>query len=141
MTEDRELFAKKMQELEVPIPPSIACHTLGESIKAADEIGFPVIIRCACTLGGLGSGFANNRKELEAIVTTALAHTPQVLVEKSLQGWKEVEYEVMRDSFGNAITICNMENFVPWSTHRGFYRYYPSQSLTDDEYQSYGILL
>lgn len=135
-TEDREIFAQKMKELSVPVPPSYACHTLEEAIIAANKISYPVIIRCAYALGGLGSGFASNKQELETIVTQALAKTPQVLVEKSLQGWKEVEYEVMRDSFGNTITICNMENFDPLGVHTGdSIVVTPSQSLTDDEYQ------
>src|SRR5690606_15947604 len=95
MTEDRDLFAKKMREIDMPIPPSIACSTLADAKAAAEEIGFPVIVRAAYALGGLGSGFAQNMTELADLVTPALATSPQVLVEKSLKGWKEVEYEVM----------------------------------------------
>lgn len=135
-TEDRKLFAEKMHELGIPTPRSFACHTLEEAAIAAKEIGFPVMIRCAYALGGLGSGFANNEKELNEIVRSGLANTPQVLVEKYLLGWKEIEYEVMRDSVGNAITICNMENFDPLGVHTGdSIVVTPSQSLTDYEYQ------
>ena len=136
MTEDRDKFAKHLQSLDLPIPPSIACNTLDESIAAAKEIGYPVIVRAAFALGGLGSGFAKNDDELSKLVTTALSNSPQVLVEKSLKGWKEVEYEVMRDQYGNAITICNMENFDALGIHTGdSIVVCPSQSLTDDEYQ------
>ncbi len=136
MTEDRHRFARKMESIGVPIPPSQACHTLGEAIEAAEKIGYPVIARAAFALGGLGSGFANNHAELKALVEPALAESPQVLVEKSLKGWKEVEYEVMRDAEGNAITICNMENFDPLGIHTGdSIVVCPSQSLSDDEYQ------
>ncbi len=136
MTEDRDLFAKKMKELNVPVPPSKACETMDEAIKAGEYIGYPVIIRAAYALGGLGSGFANNQAELEVIVEKALNYSPQVLVEKSLKGWKEVEYEIMRDGDGNAITICNMENFDPLGIHTGdSIVVCPSQSLSDDEYQ------
>lgn len=135
-TEDRKLFAEKMHELDIPTPPSFACHTQEEAREAAKEIGFPVMIRCAYALGGLGSGFANNEKELDEIVRSGLANTPQVLIEKSLLGWKEVEYEVMRDAVGNTITICNMENFDPLGIHTGdSIVVTPSQSLTDHEYQ------
>ena len=136
MTEDRDEFAKKMTSIKMPIPPSIACNTLAQAIDAAEKISYPVIVRAAYALGGLGSGFANNRSELEALVRPALSSSPQVLVEKSLKGWKEVEYEVMRDSQGNTITICNMENFDPLGIHTGdSIVVCPSQSLSDDEYQ------
>jgi carbamoyl-phosphate synthase large subunit len=136
MTEDRDLFAQKMREIDMPVPPSHACTTLKEAEKAAAEIGYPVIVRAAYALGGLGSGFANDEHELAALVTPALASSPQVLVEKSLKGWKEVEYEVMRDGEGNIITICNMENFDPLGIHTGdSIVVCPSQTLSDDEYQ------
>ncbi len=136
MTEDRDAFATKMREIDMPVPPSHACETVEEARSAADSIGFPVIVRAAYALGGLGSGFANNVEELDALTTTALANCPQVLVEKSLKGWKEVEYEVMRDGEGNTITICNMENFDPLGIHTGdSIVVCPSQSLSDDDYQ------
>jgi carbamoyl-phosphate synthase large subunit len=136
MTEDRELFAEKMKSIGIPIPKSIACSSLEHARKAAKEVGYPVIVRAAYALGGLGSGFANNEDELVALVEPALVTSPQVLVEKSLKGWKEVEYEVMRDSEGNCITICNMENFDPLGIHTGdSIVVCPSQSLSDDEFQ------
>ena len=136
MTEDRDKFAKHLQTLDLPIPPSFACNTLDESLAAAKEIGYPVIVRAAFALGGLGSGFAKNDQELAKLASTALSNSPQVLVEKSLKGWKEIEYEVMRDQYGNAITICNMENFDALGIHTGdSIVVCPSQSLTDDEYQ------
>lgn len=136
MTEDRDLFAQKMREINIPVPPSYAVNTFKDAEKAAADIGYPVIVRAAFALGGLGSGFANNKDELEALVVPALATSPQVLVEKSLKGWKEVEYEVMRDGEGNIITICNMENFDPLGIHTGdSIVVCPSQTLSDDEYQ------
>jgi carbamoyl-phosphate synthase large subunit len=136
MTEDRDLFAKKMQSIGMPIPKSFACETEEQASKAASDIGYPIIVRAAFACGGLGSGFANNEKELIALVRPALASSPQVLVERSLKGWKEVEYEVMRDSQGNTITICNMENFDPLGIHTGdSIVVCPSQSLSDEEYQ------
>lgn len=136
MTEDRDDFARKMREIGMPVPPSHAATTLREAERAADQIGYPVIVRAAYALGGLGSGFASNRQELAALVVPALANSPQVLVEKSLKGWKEVEYEVMRDGEGNIITICNMENFDPLGIHTGdSIVVCPSQTLSDDEYQ------
>jgi carbamoyl-phosphate synthase large subunit len=136
LTEDRDLFARRMDTINMPIPKSVACDNLQTAIAAADSIGFPVIVRAAYALGGLGSGFADNREQLIALVEPALNSSPQVLVEKSLRGWKEVEYEVMRDSEGNTITICNMENFDPLGIHTGdSIVVCPSQSLSDDEYQ------
>ncbi len=136
MTEDRDEFAQKMKSIEMPVPPSVACETVEETVAAAKEIGYPVIVRAAYALGGLGSGFANNKEELIALAQPAFASSPQVLVEKSLKGWKEVEYEVMRDAEGNTITICNMENFDPLGIHTGdSIVVCPSQSLSDDEYQ------
>jgi carbamoyl-phosphate synthase large subunit len=136
ITEDRDLFAQKMRSIGMPIPESHACKTEDEALSAAEQIGFPVIVRAAFACGGLGSGFADSPQELSALVKPALATSPQVLVEKSLRGWKEVEYEVMRDSSGNTITICNMENFDPLGIHTGdSIVVCPSQSLSDDEYQ------
>ncbi|MCX6118852.1 MAG: carbamoyl-phosphate synthase (glutamine-hydrolyzing) large subunit [Proteobacteria bacterium] len=136
LTEDRDLFANKMREIGIPVPASVACETEAQAVNAADKVGYPVIVRAAYACGGLGSGFASNRDELSNLVRAALASSPQVLVEKSLKGWKEVEYEVMRDSQGNTITICNMENFDPLGIHTGdSIVVCPSQSLSDDEYQ------
>jgi carbamoyl-phosphate synthase large subunit len=136
LTEDRDEFAQRMREISMPVPESFACETLAAALTAANTISYPVIVRAAFALGGLGSGFANNDDELKALVVPALASSPQVLVEKSLKGWKEVEYEVMRDSEGNTITICNMENFDPLGIHTGdSIVVCPSQSLSDDEYQ------
>ncbi len=136
VSEDRDLFAAQMRKIAIPVPPSIACNTIEEARKAAEEIGYPVIIRAAYALGGLGSGFADNEDELNKLARPALSLAPQILVEKSLKGWKEVEYEVMRDRQGNTITICNMENFDPLGIHTGdSIVVCPSQSLSDDEYQ------
>ncbi len=136
MTEDRNLFAEKMRDIKIPIPSSIACETVKKTLEAAEYIGYPVIIRAAYALGGLGSGFAENSEELRALSEAALSSSPQILVEKSLRGWKEVEYEVMRDGEGNIITICNMENFDPLGIHTGdSIVVAPSQSLSDEEYQ------
>ncbi|MES2744244.1 MAG: ATP-grasp domain-containing protein, partial [Bdellovibrionota bacterium] len=136
LTEDRDEFAQHMRIIDMPVPSSFACETWEQALTAANKISYPVIVRAAFALGGLGSGFANNDAELKALVIPALASSPQVLVEKSLKGWKEVEYEVMRDSEGNVITICNMENFDPLGIHTGdSIVVCPSQSLSDDEYQ------
>ncbi len=136
LTEDREAFAKQMDKIGMPTPPSYAVTTLQAAQDAAQKIGYPVIVRAAYALGGLGSGFANNDGELKKIAEGALAYSPQVLIEKSVKGWKEVEYEVMRDSEGNTITICNMENFDPLGIHTGdSIVVCPSQSLSDEDYQ------
>ncbi|WP_141731103.1 carbamoyl-phosphate synthase (glutamine-hydrolyzing) large subunit [Oligoflexus tunisiensis] len=136
LTEDRDDFAQKMRSINMPVPSSFACETLEQALDAANSIGYPVIVRAAFALGGLGSGFASSDEQLKNLVQPALASSPQVLVEKSLKGWKEVEYEVMRDSQGNTITICNMENFDPLGIHTGdSIVVCPSQSLSDDEYQ------
>ncbi|MDR2708948.1 MAG: carbamoyl-phosphate synthase (glutamine-hydrolyzing) large subunit, partial [Elusimicrobiota bacterium] len=119
MSEDRDLFAKKMTEISIPIAPSFAVSSLEEALEKAEIIGYPVITRLAFALGGLGSGFAANAQELEKNVSAALSSSNQILVEKSLHGWKEIEYEVMRDKTGNTITICNMENFDPMGIHTG----------------------
>ncbi|MDR0890883.1 MAG: carbamoyl-phosphate synthase (glutamine-hydrolyzing) large subunit [Endomicrobium sp.] len=119
ISENRELFAKQMKTINAPIAKSYAVSNLAEAIEKADNIGYPVIIRSAFSLGGLGSGFAQNITELTNIVKVSLMNSPQVLIEKSLHGWKEIEYEVMRDKLGNTITICNMENFDPMGIHTG----------------------
>ncbi|EGC36956.1 aspartate carbamoyltransferase [Dictyostelium purpureum] len=135
-TEDRGIFAEKLAEINERIAPSMACNSLEESIVEAEKIGYPVIVRAAYCLGGLGSGFADNKDQLIALVTEALATSSQVLVEKSLKGWKEIEYEVLRDSKDNCITVCNMENFDPLGIHTGeSIVVAPSQTLTDKEYQ------
>jgi len=119
MSENRDLFAAKMKEISVPIPASKAVSSVKEALKVAEEIGYPVITRSAFALGGLGSGLAENKEKLEQLASAALMSVPQILIEKSLYGWKEIEYEVMRDRQGNCITICNMENFDPMGIHTG----------------------
>lgn len=134
--EDRSLFKEKMHEIGVPVPPSVACCDLEMAVKAANKIGYPVIVRAAFALGGLRSGIAHKEYELIDLVNGALSLSPQVLVEKSLYGWKELEYEVMHDRQGNIITICNMENFDPLGIHTGdSIVVAPSQTLSDAEYQ------
>ena len=118
-TEDRELFVKKLDEINVKTIKSIAAESLEDARAAAEQVGYPVIIRAAYALGGLGSGFCENEEELNALATKAFSFSPQVLVEKSLRGWKEIEYEVMRDSYDNCIAVCNMENFDPLGIHTG----------------------
>ncbi|MGI9286951.1 MAG: carbamoyl-phosphate synthase large subunit, partial [Pseudomonadales bacterium] len=136
MTEDRDEFSSAMQSINQPVPASVACENLAAAQVAAASIGYPVIVRAAYTLGGLGSGFAKNASELEELVIGALASSPQVLVEKSLRGWKELEYEVMRDRQSNCITICNMENLDPMGIHTGdSIVVAPSQTLSDADYQ------
>ncbi|MBQ8462859.1 MAG: ATP-grasp domain-containing protein, partial [Prevotella sp.] len=110
-TEDRELFVRKLDEIGVKTIKSHACSTIEEARQAASELGYPVILRAAYALGGLGSGFCDNEEELNRLAEKAFAFSPQVLVEKSLRGWKEIEYEVVRDRYDNCITVCNMENF------------------------------
>lgn len=135
-TEDRALFSSAMKKIGVPTPPSASATSVNEAIHAARTIGFPLISRSAFALGGLGSGFAEDTAHLRSIVEVALASSPQVLLEKSLRGWKEVEYEIMRDRAGNKIAICNMENFDPMGIHTGdSIVVAPSQTLSDDEYQ------
>lgn len=134
-TEDRELFAAKLREIDVLTPKSIAVESVDDALKAAKTIGFPLIIRAAFTLGGQGSGFCNNLEELKALATNAFSYSPQILVEESLKGWKELEYEVVRDRFDNCITVCNMENFDPLGIHTGeSIVVAPSQTLTNSEY-------
>jgi len=134
-TEDRGIFNEKLNEIGEKIAPSFACTTTEEALAAAEKIGYPCMIRCAFALGGLGSGIMGSVEELKAKCDVALASTPQVLIEKSLKGWKEVEYEVVRDAADNCITVCNMENFDPLGVHTGeSVVIAPSQTLTDDEY-------
>ncbi|EFC37906.1 predicted protein [Naegleria gruberi] len=134
-TEDRDIFNQKMREISQPIADSKACDNVEEAILAASHIGYPVIIRAAFALGGLGSGFANDERELRELATQALSSSPQILVEKSVKGWKEVEYEVVRDCNDNCITVCNMENFDPVGIHTGeSIVVAPSQTLNNDEY-------
>jgi carbamoyl-phosphate synthase large subunit len=134
-TEDREIFAGKLAEIDVKTPRSIACVNMQEAKEAVKTIGYPIIIRAAYTLGGLGSGFCANDKELEALASKAFTYSPQILVEESIKGWKEVEYEVVRDRFNNCITVCNMENFDPLGIHTGeSIVVAPSQTLTNSEY-------
>lgn len=134
-TEDRDLFVKRLDEIGVKTIKSEACSTVEEVQKAAHELGFPVILRAAYALGGLGSGFCDNEEELLAQAEEAFSFSPQVLVEKSLKGWKEIEYEVVRDKYGNCITVCNMENFDPLGIHTGeSIVVAPSQTLTNSEY-------
>lgn len=134
-TEDRELFVHRLDEIGVKTIRSEAVETLEDARRAARELGYPVIIRAAYALGGLGSGFCDNETELDALAEKAFSFSPQVLVEKSLKGWKEIEYEVVRDCFDNCITVCNMENFDPLGIHTGeSIVVAPSQTLTNNEY-------
>lgn len=134
-TEDRELFASAMEEINEKCARSEACSTTEEAVEAANAIGYPLIIRAAYALGGLGSGFADNETELRDLCAKAFATSPQVLVERSMKGWKEVEYEVVRDAFDNCITVCNMENFDPLGIHTGdSIVVAPSQTLSDEDY-------
>ncbi len=134
-TEDRELFVKKLREIDIKTPKSIAVNCVDDAVKAAEKLGFPVIIRAAYTLGGQGSGFASGTSELKVLAAKAFSYTGQILVEESLKGWKEVEYEVVRDKFDNCITVCNMENFDPLGIHTGeSIVVAPSQTLTNSEY-------
>lgn len=134
-SEDRDLFAKALKEINIPIAESIAVNTVGQALLAAEKIGYPIIVRSAYALGGLGSGFANNAEELANLSSRSLTLAPQILVEKSLKGWKELEYEVVRDNANNTITVCNMENFDPLGTHTGdSIVIAPSQTLSDEEY-------
>ena len=134
-TEDRELFVEKLDEINVKTIKSEACETMEQARKAASDLGYPVIVRAAYALGGLGSGFADNDEELVKICEKAFSFSPQVLVEKSLKGWKEIEYEVVRDRYDNCITVCNMENFDPLGIHTGeSIVIAPSQTLSNSEY-------
>ena len=134
-TEDRELFVERLNEIDVKTIKSEACEDIEQARKAAAELGYPVIIRAAYALGGLGSGFCDNEEELDKLAEKAFSFSPQVLVEKSLKGWKEIEYEVVRDRYDNCITVCNMENFDPLGIHTGeSIVIAPSQTLTNSEY-------
>ena len=134
-TEDRELFVGKLNEIGVKTIKSEACESIEQARKAAEELGYPVILRAAYALGGLGSGFCDNEEELDKLAEKAFSFSPQVLVEKSLKGWKEIEYEVVRDRYDNCITVCNMENFDPLGIHTGeSIVIAPSQTLTNSEY-------
>src|SRR5437588_7151421 len=122
-------------EIDIPIAESIAVNSVDQALDAAEKIGYPIIVRSAYALGGLGSGFANDRQELHDLSARSLSLSPQILVEKSLKGWKEVEYEVVRDGSNNCITVCNMENFDPLGIHTGdSIVVAPSQTLSDEEY-------
>uniref|UniRef100_A0AAY4EJ57 Dihydroorotase n=1 Tax=Denticeps clupeoides TaxID=299321 RepID=A0AAY4EJ57_9TELE len=135
MTEDRKIFVEKMEEINEHVAPSEAALSVEQALAAAERLGYPVLVRSAFALGGLGSGFANNSEELTSLVTQAFAHTSQVLVDKSLKGWKEIEYEVVRDAFDNCVTVCNMENVDPLGIHTGeSIVVAPSQTLNDYEY-------
>ena len=134
-TEDRELFVKKLDEIQVKTIKSEACENVEQARHAAAALGYPVILRAAYALGGLGSGFCDNEEELNRLAEKAFSFSPQVLVEKSLKGWKEIEYEVVRDRYDNCITVCNMENFDPLGIHTGeSIVIAPSQTLTNAEY-------
>ena len=134
-SEDRDLFAKALKEIDIPIAESIAVATVDAALDAAEKIGYPIIVRAAYALGGLGSGFANNPDELRNLSARSLTLSPQILVEKSLRGWKEAEYEVVRDASDNCITVCNMENFDPLGVHTGdSIVVSPSQTFSDEEY-------
>lgn len=134
-TEDRELFVERLNEIDVKTIKSEACENIEQARKAAAELGYPVIIRAAYALGGLGSGFCDNEEELDRLAEKAFSFSQQVLVEKSLKGWKEIEYEVVRDRYDNCITVCNMENFDPLGIHTGeSIVIAPSQTLTNSEY-------
>ncbi len=134
-TEDREIFSGKLAEIDVLTPRSIACLNMEEAFAAVKIVGYPIIIRAAYTLGGLGSGFCVNDEELESLASKAFTYSPQILVEESIKGWKEVEYEVVRDRFDNCITVCNMENFDPLGIHTGeSIVVAPSQTLSNSEY-------
>lgn len=134
-TEDRELFVKELNKIKVRTPISKAVRSVKEGLKAAKEVGYPVILRAGFTLGGLGSGFANNEKEITKALQEAFSYSPQVLIEEDLRGWKEIEYEVVRDSSDNCITVCNMENFDPLGVHTGeSIVIAPSQTLSNAEY-------
>lgn len=134
-SEDREAFANALNEINIPIAQSVACNTIDEALAAGESVGYPIIVRAAYALGGLGSGFAENADELRDLSARSLSQSPQILVEKSLKGWKEAEYEVVRDAADNCITVCNMENFDPLGVHTGdSIVVSPSQTFSDEEY-------
>lgn len=135
LSEDRDLFAKALKEINIPVAVSTAVETVPEALSAAEKIGYPVIVRAAYALGGLGSGFADTPEDLKQLATQSLSLSPQILIERSMKGWKELEYEVVRDAENNCVTVCNMENFDPLGTHTGdSIVVAPSQTLTDNEY-------
>ncbi|KAJ2855858.1 carbamoyl-phosphate synthase (glutamine-hydrolyzing) cpa2, partial [Coemansia erecta] len=135
LSEDRDLFAQALKDIDIPVAHSTAVNTVQDALDAAQQIGYPVIIRSAYALGGLGSGFAANESELQSLASQSLSLCPQILVEKSMRGWKEVEYEVVRDAQDNCVTVCNMENFDPLGIHTGdSIVVAPSQTLSDEEY-------
>ena len=134
-TEDRDLFIKRLQEINIKVPQSQAAENVDEAVQIANNLGFPIIIRIAYALGGLGSGLCRNEKELRTLASKAFSHTSQILVEEYLEGWKEIEYEVMRDKYDNCITVCNMENLDPMGIHTGeSIVVAPSQTLSNREY-------
>ncbi len=136
-TEDREMFVRRLDEIDVKTIKSEAVTTVEDAVAAAEELGYPIIVRAAYALGGLGSGFCDTREQLVALAEKALSFSPQVLIEKSLKGWKEVEYEVMRDRYDNCITVCNMENFDPLGIHTGeSIVVAPSQTLSNEDYHA-----
>ncbi|KAF8161268.1 carbamoyl-phosphate synthase [Crassisporium funariophilum] len=135
VSEDRDLFVQALKEIDIPVAQSTAVSSVNAALEAAEQIGYPVILRSAFTLGGLGSGFAENADELRDLSAKGLSLSPQVLIERSMKGWKELEYEVVRDGADNTIICCNMENFDPLGTHTGdSIVVAPSQTLPDDEY-------
>ncbi|OLY80311.1 Carbamoyl-phosphate synthase arginine-specific large chain [Smittium mucronatum] len=135
LSEDRDLFAQALKKIDIPVAVSTAVETVEEALQAARTIGYPVIIRSAYALGGLGSGFADSEQELRTLATQSLSLSPQILVERSMKGWKEIEYEVVRDADDNCVTVCNMENFDPLGVHTGdSIVVAPSQTLSDAEY-------
>ncbi|KKQ86632.1 MAG: Carbamoyl-phosphate synthase, large subunit, partial [Parcubacteria group bacterium GW2011_GWF2_38_8] len=137
LTENREFFAKHLKSISLPVPPSGSAVNLKEAKRVAKKIGFPLMIRASFALGGQKSGIVKNEKELEEVVKSALAVSPQVLIEKYLHHFKEIEYEVVRDKIGNTITVCNMENLDPLGIHTGdSIVVAPSQTLNNDEYHS-----
>lgn len=115
------MFAKALKEIGIPVARSTAVNSAEDALKAGNAIGYPVIVRAAYALGGLGSGFANNDAEMKELAAQSLSLSPQLLVERSMRGWKELEYEVVRDAENNCVTVCNMENFDPLGTHTGEY--------------------
>ncbi|RMF69874.1 MAG: carbamoyl-phosphate synthase large subunit, partial [Calditrichaeota bacterium] len=136
-TEDRGLFVKRLGEIDVPVPKSVAVESVAEALQTAEEIGYPVMIRIAFALGGLGSGICTSAEALKELAEKAFSYTSQILVEEYLEGWKEIEYEVVRDLHDNCITVCNMENFDPLGIHTGeSIVVAPSQTLNNEEYHS-----
>ncbi|PBC26011.1 CAD protein [Apis cerana cerana] len=134
-TEDRKIFAERIAEIDEKVAPSAAVYSIQEALEAAEKLGYPVMARAAFSLGGLGSGFANSMKELRNLAQQAFAHSNQLIIDKSLKGWKEVEYEVVRDAYDNCITVCNMENVDPLGIHTGeSIVVAPSQTLSNKEY-------